>query len=257
MGRRAPPWRRPATLGRLELVSHGEHLRQAADSLERAPSPTQRELRAHTLAGTFRALGSAGGGPLAERVAEFAQVAREAVSSGLAVNQPALFAAELRRAGDILSSSGGAGEDEVAGANALAAVTTALRRIGGPAVPPAEPPVVPIESLAPPAARVAPALSTPADRARESSADIAGSWMVYQRMVSAGVGPASLEELIRDSVPANGGAVDIKTLLYKGDRARQRVQELRESAKRASGDALRAIIDEVCDLVVLAIEPEQ
>ena len=81
--------------------------------------------------------------------------------------------------------------------------------------------------------------------------------MVYQRMVSAGVGPASLEELIRDSVPANGGAVDIKTLLYKGDRARQRVQELRESAKRASGDALRAIIDEVCDLVVLAIEPEQ
>src|SRR5216683_43864 len=37
---------RPATLGRLELVSHGEHLRQAADSLERAPSATQRELRA-------------------------------------------------------------------------------------------------------------------------------------------------------------------------------------------------------------------
>src|SRR5260221_7576023 len=57
---------RPATLGRVELVSHGEHLRQAADSLERAPSATQRELRAHTLGGTFRALGSAGGGPLAE-----------------------------------------------------------------------------------------------------------------------------------------------------------------------------------------------
>src|SRR3989475_10364096 len=51
---------RPATLGRLELVSHGEHLRQAADSLERAPSATQRELRAHTLAGTFRALGGGG-----------------------------------------------------------------------------------------------------------------------------------------------------------------------------------------------------
>src|SRR5205823_12397604 len=118
---------RPATLGCLELVSHGEHLRQAADSLERAPSATQRELRAHTLAGTFRVLGAAGGGPLAERVAEFAQAAREAVSSGVAVNQPALFAAELRRAGDILSSSGGAGEDEAAGANALAAITTALR----------------------------------------------------------------------------------------------------------------------------------
>src|SRR2546428_391868 len=62
---------RPATLGRLELVSHGEHLRQAADSPERAPSATQRELRAHTLAGTFRPLGSTGGGPVAERVPEF------------------------------------------------------------------------------------------------------------------------------------------------------------------------------------------
>src|SRR3989440_339964 len=211
MGRRAPPWRRPATLGRLELVSHGEHLRQAADSLERAPSPTQRELRAHTLAGTFRALGSAGGGPLAERVAEFAQAARGAVARGAAVNQPALFAAELRRAGDILSSSGGAGEDEAAGANALAAVTTALRRIGGSAGPPAEPPGVPIESLAPPPARAGPALSTPADRAGGGTgapADIAGSGVGYKRM---------------------GGA----------------------------GGRLRAIIDEVCDLVVLAIEPEQ
>src|SRR5256885_6308182 len=73
---------RPATLGRLELVSHGEHLRQAADSLERAPSPTQRELRAHTLAGTFRALANAGGGALADRVAEFALAARDVVTSG-------------------------------------------------------------------------------------------------------------------------------------------------------------------------------
>src|SRR5439155_229161 len=33
---RGVPVARPSTLGRLELVSHGEHLRQAADSLERA-----------------------------------------------------------------------------------------------------------------------------------------------------------------------------------------------------------------------------
>src|SRR5881397_1304441 len=98
---------------------------QAADSLERAPSATQRELRAHTLAGTFRALGSAGGGPVAERVAEFAHAAREAVTSGIAVNQPALFAAELRKAGEILSASGTG--DETAAAAALAAVTLAVR----------------------------------------------------------------------------------------------------------------------------------
>jgi len=86
-------------------------------------------------------------------------------------------------------------------------------------------------------------------------------------MVSAGVGPASLEELISGTPrggqrpQGNGGGggsepVDINTLLYKGAGARRRAQELREAAKRASGDALRAIIDEVCDLVVLAIEPE-
>ena len=78
-------------------------------------------------------------------------------------------------------------------------------------------------------------------------------------MVAAGVGPASLEELLQGvAAPrGNGGeAVDIRTLLYKGDRARQRAQELRQAAKRASGDDLRVIIDEVCDLVVLALEPE-
>src|SRR6266852_3138434 len=59
---RGVPAARPSTLGKLELVSHGEHLRQAADSLERAPSATQRELRAHTLGTTFRALVNAGVG---------------------------------------------------------------------------------------------------------------------------------------------------------------------------------------------------
>src|SRR2546422_401914 len=107
---------RPANLGRLELVSHGEHLRQAADSLERAPSATQRELRAHTLASTFRALGSAGGGAVAGRVAQVAQAAREAVTSGVAVNQPALFAAEVRKAGDILSASGTRDETAISAA---------------------------------------------------------------------------------------------------------------------------------------------
>src|SRR5438046_2896821 len=102
---RGVPAARPSTLGKLELVSHGEHLRQAADSLERAPSATQRELRAHTLGTTFPALATAGGGVLADRVAQFAIAAREAVASGLAVNNPAGFAAELRRVGDLLARS--------------------------------------------------------------------------------------------------------------------------------------------------------
>src|SRR5205809_3752052 len=108
---RGVPVARPSTLGRLELVSPGEHLRQAAGSLERAPSATQRELRAHTLGTTFRALANAGGGVLADRVAEFAVAARDAVANGLAVNNPAGFAAELRRVGDLLARSR-AGEEE-------------------------------------------------------------------------------------------------------------------------------------------------
>jgi len=263
---------RPATLGRLELVSHGEHLRQAADSLERAPSPTQRELRAHTLAGTFRALGGAGGGVVAERVAEFAQAARDAVTSGIAVNQSTLFAAELRRAGEILSRSGAG--DEASLATELATVTAAVRALGG---------VVPIESLAPKAAaRIsAPRVSAPVpapsvEAAVPESADLVGSWATYQRMAAPGFGAASLDELLKGPSadtgrpvtpgqrpgvsPAPRGAepavVDIRTLLYRGARARQRAQELRETAKRVNGDELRAIIDEVCDLVVLATEPD-
>lgn len=276
---------RPAQLGRLELVSHGEHLRQAADSLERAPSATQRELRAHTLGGTFRALSAVGGGPVAERVAEFAQAARDAVTSGVAVSQPALFAGELRKAGEILTASGSG--DETATAAALAAVTAAVRQMGGGQAAPPPPPPPPAPVPHPPPKAPAPPPTTPADRARVSGAtrapaaaaepplgaelanDIAGTWMRYQQLVAAGVGPASLDELLKGGAAAgaaaaprgNGGtaaveAVDIRSLLYKGARARQRAQELREAAKRASGDALRAIIDEVCDLVVLAIEPD-
>ena len=276
---------RPATLGRLELVSHGEHLRQAADSLERAPSPTQRELRAHTLAGTFRALGSAGGGPVAERVAEFAQAARDAVSRGIAVNQAAVFAVELRRAGEILSRSGSG--DEAALAAELAAVTAAVRALSGTTAAP----VVPIESLAPtaparPPAQRAPVTAPALDEAVPESADLVGSWAAYQRLAGPGFGAASLDELLRGpsldttapppvtpghrpgvspsargsadpgAMPRGDQVVDIGTLLYRGARARQRAQELREAAKRVNGDELRAIIDEVCDLVVLAIEPE-
>src|SRR5438876_141550 len=158
---RGVPAARPSTLGKLELVSHGEHLRQAADSLERAPSATQRELRAHTLATTFRALANAAGSVLADRVAQFAMAARDAVASGIAVSSPAAFAAELRRAGDLLARSGTG--DEEALATELDAVTAAIQTIQPGAAPrpapgPARP--APAATMAqPPAA--APAVPVP------------------------------------------------------------------------------------------------
>src|SRR5438309_7697564 len=263
--RRGTPAARPTVLGRVELVSHGEHLKQVADSLERAPSQTQRELRAHTLAGTFRALAGAGGGPLAERVAEFALAGREAVTSGAAVANAAAFAAQLRRAGDILSRSSEADETELA--VELEAVTRNMSAIRGTGA------VVPIESLAPPpaAASRAPAADAPI----AETPDLVGPWAPYARLVAGGIGPASLAELIaapsadtarpvpppaatapRRAAAPEPAVVDIRTLLYRGQRARQPAQALRQEARTASGERLRALVDEVCDLVALAIEPE-
>src|SRR2546423_1657554 len=208
---RGVPAARPSTLGKLELVSHGEHLRQAADSLERAPSATQRELRAHTLGTTFRALANAGGGVLADRVAQFAIAAREAVASGVAVTSPGAVAAELRRAGDVLARSGSG--DEEALATELDALTAALRPIqpgAAPAPAPPPPPAAPAPAPRPTppsrptppraAAPVVPGVkSAPAPRAEPAmpeTPDLVGSWAAYQRLLEGGIGSASLAGVI-------------------------------------------------------------
>src|SRR5436190_14141586 len=258
---RGIPAARPSTLGRLELVGHGDRLRQAADSLERAPSATQRELRAHTLGTTFRALANAGGGALADRVAQFAVAAREAVASGVAVTSPAAIAAELRRAGDVLARSGGG--DEEALAAELDAITTAIRAVKPGAPAPLPRPVASPHAPPPPSPP-----QPPAPRAEEpvpETADLVGSWTSYQRLSGGGIGPASLEELLagpRATVPPASpstepepAVVDVRSLLYRGDRALARAQELRAAARQATGDSLLALVDEVCDLVALALEP--
>jgi chemotaxis protein histidine kinase CheA len=284
---------RPATLGKLELVSHGEHLRQAADSLERAPSPTQRELRAHTLAGTFRALMNEGGGPLAAGVGEFAEAARDAVRDGTAVREAARFSAELRRAGDILTRS--STEEEETLATELADVTAKIRGLGASPVSPV--PVVPIESLAPeppapapasaPAPTLAPTPAPPVEDAIEETPDLVGTWALYERVTAGELGVASLDLLIAGATavapppaavraapapppapaprpaavptpapaPVEPQVVDIRTLLYRGEAARRRAAELRAYARNVSGEELRALVDEVCDLVDLALDP--
>ncbi|MGH7675375.1 MAG: hypothetical protein ACREMV_08895, partial [Gemmatimonadales bacterium] len=51
---------------------------------------------------------------------------------------------------------------------------------------------------------------------------------------------------------AEAPVVDIQALLYRGERAARRAQELRAQALRVPDQLLRDIFDEVCDLVVLA-----
>src|SRR5256884_1766942 len=213
---RGVPVARPSTLGRLELVSHGEHLRQAADSLERAPSTTQRELRAHTLGSTFRALANPGGGILADRVAEFAVAARDAVANGSAVGHAAAFAAELRRVGDLLVGSSAGDEDALAAE--LAPVIERVRSLGAsgatvapPAPVPASPPLHRRPAAAPP-----PRAPAPAPAPAVETLDLAGSWAAYQRPGPARLRAAPLPQLIAGqgvAPPRTLPIVDIRTLL--------------------------------------------
>jgi chemotaxis protein histidine kinase CheA len=275
---------RAATLGRLELVSHGEHMRQAADSLERAPSATQRELRAHALAGTFRSLLSAAGSQLADGVAAFAAAARDAVSRNVPLAAPAAFAAELRRAGDVLASA--AAGDETALAGRLAAVTRAMTAVGTPVQPalptPASVSIPEPPPTAPPAPRPAAAVPLEPEPDLVETPDLVGSWIRYERLRAEGLPAGSLDELVAGSpgaapavveietlaaptaAPRTGGAapaaralpevplMDIAALLYRGDRALARAQELRQEARTADPARLPALIEEVCDLVALA-----
>src|SRR5439155_829625 len=221
----------------------------------------------------------------AREVADFRGPGREEVPPGIAVAGQAAFAAELRRAGDLLARSGTG--DEEALATELDALTAALRAIQpgaapAPAPAPARAPAAPAPAPRPaPASRPTPppapapvvrgVKAAPAPRvepAMPETPDLVGSWSAYQRLLEGGIGSASLAELIAGvqsapAAPAPGSpvaapaapAVDVRALLYRGDRALQRAKELREAAKRVSGDELRALVDEVCDLVALALEP--
>jgi outer membrane biosynthesis protein TonB len=147
----------PAELGRLELVSHGEHLRLAADQLERAQSSAQRELRAGTLTATFRALSVASGGPMQDAVARFAAAARQAVGRGAASEQTGEFAANLREAGLALSELDDA--NEAATAERLGEITSVMYTLPSDGEPVATtPPEAPAEgALARPPADSLPA----------------------------------------------------------------------------------------------------
>lgn len=271
------PPARPAKLGSLELVSHGEHLRQAADALERALSSVQRELRVHALVGTFYSLASTGSGPLGTALAEFAQAAREAVARGAALQDTKHFAQQLRDAGAILSAA--ATEAEAAMAQQLQAVSSALRGVvAAPAAPARRPsPVTPHRPPAPSAmvGKPAPVSAGGAGEAAgagggaEEGPGLVGSYQRFDRLVAAlGVGTPSLDELLAgpptppSAAPAASPAdtadvVPITTLLYSGESALRRLTSLRDQVRGVlagtgpDGAVLKDLIEEVFDLVEL------
>ncbi|NIM48466.1 MAG: hypothetical protein GTN62_02125 [Gemmatimonadales bacterium] len=274
---------RPGELGRLELVSHGEHLRQAADQLERARAKPQRELRAQALAGTFRALSSGGGGLLQDAVSQFAAAASEAIARGAAVHQTDAFATQLREAGAVLAGTGE--EDMQSSAGRLAGIVVSLRQLPGAsaaAAPVAEGPLhrPPAESVAA-AAPSPPAPPTPlveGGEIGEETPDLVGSWARFQRYVDAlGLGEPSLEELLAgppadpmvpaaapvpsppvEAAVAEEAIVPITHLCYSGGAALERALTLRDQIRAAlrsdqvNGSDLNDLIEEVFDLVELS-----
>ena len=271
-----PP--RPLSLGSVELLTHGEYLAQAADEVERAGTPAQRNLRFFSLTGALdsaRVGAAVGVGPA---LAAFGHAVRVSVVTGAAAFDPAAFAGVLRSAGSLIRGLGPA-SDGVQASEDLAELTA---RLGGadqdPIVPieslaPDED-VVPIESLAPtdqPSALTAPTAPTAPPASEDSS--LAGSFLTYARLSQeAALSGAVAEEAVangagtRTSVPAKPSAasvdddvVEITSLLYHGDAALHRAAEIRRelTARLRAGAtlaAIRPLLDELLDLVPLALE---
>jgi chemotaxis protein histidine kinase CheA len=267
---------RPRVLGQVELVAHGEHLRQAADEIERALSRTQLELRAQALVATFRALSAASGSALHDAVSRFALAAREAVLGGAPVAHTPAFVGQLRDAGVALAETGQNDDDALA--LRLQETATALEELVAA-------PVVPVVEEAPePVTAVERSESVAPKEAADETPDLVGSWARYERYVdSLGLGEPSLDELLagppadpRHAVPAipkpppvveaeepeavpeaaEEVVVPIADLCYSGadalDRAASLGQVIRAglAAGKVSSD-LRDLVEEVLDLVEL------
>jgi hypothetical protein len=208
---------RRRVLGHVELVSHGEHLVQAAHDLEQAISPTQRSLRAQSLMPTFRALTEASGNPVLNAIARFAASARDAVARGDAVAGAEVFAARLREAGHALVDAATGDERELA--QTLHDATAALEalRQSLDAKPRVEAPPPHEAVRAPESADAMPAPATTPGVAEQSAskplaADLGepgleASWARFEQLLEArGLGSPSLDELIGATPPKEPAA---------------------------------------------------
>ena len=209
VSRGTPPSATAPRNDRVELISHGEFLAQAADELERARTIAQRDLRLYAVSGSLRGLGEAAG----DRIADFAGLARDLVAHGVAGSAQQDFAAALRDAGTALQRIPESGPD-AALATALNSVISALLNLGqeGASVPastPAPEPAPAADDLSRWMATVPASAPTPAPKAPEfhpapapamaaaasgsgflapsgwsaESNDLAGSFVAYQRLV--------------------------------------------------------------------------
>jgi hypothetical protein len=268
----------------VELVSQGERLCEVADELERAETPTLRDLRLYSTVAALRPLETAVGDQVPAALGAFAGAARELIAQGGVARNPGEFADCVRQAGGVLRGiSNSLGNHQAS--ELIEALSQRLHKMGAPVfrpvyptpVPPVERPderevpaargadteVVPIETLlVEEPSRSAPAPTPPAEVAVSDEPGLAGSFATLARMVAArGLGSPSIEELLASPAPAvpaetDGDVVDIDLLCYRGTTARERAADVRRELELVLGSnqlgQLRPLIDELVDLVALA-----
>lgn len=252
-------------LGSVELLTHGEFLVQAADQLERSDSGTQRDLRLYNLTGTLESprLATA---TIAHGLDTFARAVRRAIVSGHAAGDPAGFAAALRSAGTLIRGLGPRSDAEQASTE-LAGLAAILGQ--------APDDIVPIESLAPdddaiPIERLRPDdIEASAPAAAVEDASLAGSFLTFARLSGArgrtsgnggGARTSAPPAAAAPDVPPPEVVLEIDGLLYRGDAALRRADHIRRDiATLLRGGAelhrIRPLLDELLDLVPLALEP--
>jgi hypothetical protein len=274
---------RVSPLSTVELVSQGERLCEVADELERAESPTLRDLRLYSTVAALRPLETAVGEQVPASLGAFAGAARELIAQGGVARNPAEFADCIRQAGGILRSISTPGGQHHP-AELIEGLAQRLHKMGAPVfrpvyptpVPPVAQPVlqpepspvvVPIESLLVEEARKSVPVSVPRTSVVvPDEPGLVGSFLTLSRMLAEhGMGPASLEQLLAGPMPptparaSEEDVLDISLLCYRGVGALARAAVVRKELDQVLAsnqmNRLRPLLDELFDLVSLAAEP--
>jgi len=264
-------------LGPLELVSQGEHLCQTAVLIASASSATQRDLRLYHLLGVLRSAATPSPDPVAAALVIFARSAQEAMAAGVASHSVTQLGAHLQEAGELLRSVGDS-DDRMLISRRLLDVAHRLDELRS--MEPSgseEPPIVPIASLeydtdegVVPIESLAPDGSPAADPA----SGIEASFRTFDLLIrERGSVAPSLERLIglsprsesaRPAISAPAieeepEPVAIGTLVYSGHAALERAVTVRhqiaaELSRKATLESLQPLLQELLDLVPLALE---
>ena len=262
------PFEQPTAvaLGSVELLTHGEFLVQAADELERAETDTQRDLRLFNLTGALDSPRLVAAATIGHGLDTFGRAVRLAIVTGTAAGDPAGFAAALRSAGTLIRGLGPRSDAEAASTE-LAGLAAMLGQ--------APDDIVPIESLAPddvvvPVEQLAPEPEPGEFPPAEASEDVslAGSFLTFARLSGARSRTSGNGGGARTSAPVSPApgtaaapeeAIDIGTLLYRGEAALRRADQVRRDLTdllRGGAElrSIRPLLDELLDLVPLALE---